>query len=199
MGSGIPFREDQILLQHTARWFSETGMSKNQFSADRLIPALMRAGFFVDEPQQVDQYENWLTAKRRHLTNILNGKTNLPLAWKWLWLDQMDAPYREDALRDLMAISGHMCVPLPDSSDVRAPTLADLAGLAKEFSDVLANAAAAADGVYGPDDCPVQAQRMQNELFELAEKGLSEAIKIQQGTGVSPRSIEIHAARISIK
>lgn len=179
--------EDQIILSHTNRFLSETKWTKNSFIQRKLVPALVKSGFYKPEPSVVDEYEAWVSNQRRYLSNIFTGKRNFPLAWKWVWLVCLPEPYRGECKKELQSLTGSMFIPMPPETDVRMPTVSRLSNLVREVSEVMRDSLPAADGSLSPEDDPEAVQQYANQIADVIEEAFSELLAIQQGTGVMPR------------
>ncbi|MEI9391484.1 hypothetical protein R5N44_09680, partial [Streptococcus pyogenes] len=77
---------EDVLLHHTSQLIANSSMSQTSFICELLFPALTQSG--VEKPTDIltaDDYGKWESAKRRQLSSIMNGHTNVPAKWALVW------------------------------------------------------------------------------------------------------------------
>ncbi len=184
-------KEDDIILRHTHDFLQNSSFNKKTFAEDKLVPALVKSGFYSPEPSVVNEYVKWLDSKRRVISRIIDGRDNFPLSWKWVWLSCLPDGYRKAAERELWAMHNSLYIPLPNTTLDRIPQKSNLFVLTKEFADVQMNSGPAQDGMYDVRDCPKEVQKLADDILELQEACLCELKRIEMGTGVVPSRIDI--------
>lgn len=184
--------DQQIIIKHTERCFSETPANDKSFTEAALAPALSSLGVIDPQPASADLYKKWLDKVRRQVNRIMKGEGNLNPAWNHAWVSSLPEPYRLSCRKELVAAWGSHYIPLDSPVGARAPAMANIGQLMIEVGEVMQAAAPAADGVYDPTDRPEELQRLANELFDVLDIVSTELRLIEQGTGVRPERCEHH-------
>lgn len=177
---------DSILLHHANQFIAQSSYSQAKFIHDLILPALIDAGLEkLEDHKTADEYETWRSSKVRHINGILNGHTNLPLRWLWVWLDVLPSPYGPAARKELLAQGGLLDITLAGLNG-KVTNRADLPQLFREMADVMdAGAAVAADGKYDSNDDPKQLHSLGDELTDVVELCLAELFAINQAADLS--------------
>lgn len=180
---------EDVLLYQTGQLIANSSMSQSSFICEVLFPALTKSG--VEKPTDIltaDDYLKWESAKRRQLSSIMNGHTNVPAKWALVWADCLPEPYGSAARADMLGIFGVMDISLAPLSD-RVTQRSNLPALLRETAEVLeASAEVSADGKYDSNDCPKKLQRTADELLDVVELSLCEILKIHQVSPLSGRA-----------
>jgi hypothetical protein len=177
---------EDVLLHHARQLIANSSYSQAKFIHDLLLPALIDAGLEKPEDHRTaDEYESWRSAKVRQMNSIINGHTNLPLRWLWVWLDVLPEPYGAAARKEVLAQGGALSVDL-SCLEGRTTNRSDLPRLFREVADVMeAGADVAADGKYDhKDDCE-ELQALGNELTDVIELCVAELLAVNQATDLS--------------
>lgn len=177
--------EAEIVLRHTQRWLMNSNETVNSFAVDMLAPKLGR-----DAPTTAAEYESWRSNLTRMVRRYFSGQHNMPLSWKWPWLECLPEPHKKNALKEIYALHGFLDT-LPK---IDAGTACDAAldELLSSVSDMVGNAAPAHDGVYDSNDSLEKSNAMIDSLLSLAVKATDEARKIHAGTGATGCRHSIH-------
>lgn len=172
--------EHTIILEHTRRMLSATGISIDTFAAGMLVPQLVKNGIIAKEDHE-DAFK-WKRAQGKRIGRIFNGQT-FPLQYKDSWIEVLPEPYRNDIDRDILAHRGFANVRLPELLKEGGSIPASLSDLTERFSRMLAKSLPAHDGVYDETDIAT-ASPMIDALYCLADACKQEALKITAATGV---------------
>lgn len=183
--------EDQVVIEHTRRWFENSRESIESFSTTLLIPALEDAGLAeVDHDSvenSVEAFKRWRRAASMRVGRIIRGQKPFPLAWKWAWISCLPREYQVEVRRELMAMAGSLYVPIPRIGLAQgvdpAAVAAKLHRVSQEFGDLQAHSRPAHDGRYDANDDPLEVDRMMKEGADLIEAVLGELAALAQGTG----------------
>lgn len=180
---------EDVLLHHTSQLIANSSMSQTSFICELLFPALTQSG--VEKPTDIltaDDYGKWESAKRRQLSSIMNGHTNVPAKWALVWAKCLPEPYGSAARSDMLAVFGVMDINLSILAG-RVTQRSNLPALLRETAEVLdASAEVCADGHYDSDDDPKQLQRTADELLDVVELCLCEMMSIHQVTPLTGRA-----------
>lgn len=187
--------EDQVIIEHTRRWFENSRESIESFSTTLLIPALEDAGLAeVDHDSvenSVEAFKKWRRAASMRVGRIIRGQKPFPLAWKWFWIGCLPHDYQIEVRRELIAMAGSFYVPLPkiglapgaDPVAAVEAVKATLHRVSQEFGELQAHSQPAHDGRYDVNDDPLEVDRMMKEAGDLVEALLGEMTALAQGTG----------------
>lgn len=166
---------EQILLEHARSMIANSNISQANFIHDLLLPQLIEEGLEKPEDHKTaDEYETWRSAKVRQINSIINGHTNVPLRWLWVWLKVLPKPYGSAARKEILSQAGVIDVSL---TCLNAPTAkrSDLPNLFREVADVMEKGAVvAADGIYDHTDDPSALMDLSNELMDVLELCINE-------------------------
>lgn len=181
--------EDQVIIDHTRKFFENSPYSIETFATSLLIPALEDAGLANVDHDSVESsvaaYTKWRRAESMKVGRIIRGQQHFPLAWKWHWINCLPAPYQLEIRREMMAMAGSLYVAIPSVSAAGKPMAAKAAvdRISQEFGDLFAHSAPAHDGRYDINDDPLQVDRMMKEGVDLVEAMLAELAALSRGTG----------------
>ncbi|MBN8090482.1 hypothetical protein J0J26_20595 [Vibrio vulnificus] len=168
--------EAEIILRHTKNWLMTSNETINSFAVDMLAPKVES-----EAPDTAVEYENWRTNLIRRVQRYFSGSVQLPLAWKWQWLDCLPKKYQDAALKEIWALHGFLDT-LPPITGVSSCD-ASLDQVLASVSEMVGCAAPAHDGVYDQHDNQEQANAMIDSLLSLAARCIDESRKIHAGTG----------------
>ncbi|MEZ9525696.1 hypothetical protein [Enterovibrio norvegicus] len=183
---------ESVLLHHTKAMIANSSLSQSAFICELLFPALTKHGIEKpDEYRTADEYDAWVAAKRRQLSSIMNGHTNVPAKWVNVWMECLPVPYGPAARADLLAVMGVMDISLqPLSGGITKRS--SLPALLRETAQVLdASADVMADGQYDENDDPDALNNTADELLDVIELCLCEVMKINQVTPLKGRAAVI--------
>lgn len=177
---------DQILLEVTNDFLSNSSYSQAQFAHELLLPRLTEAGIEKQESHRTaDEYGKWRSSKVRQMSSILKGKVNVPLRWVWAWLDVLPEPYGTEAKNEFLAAGGVMNIALGLVREAKE-NKASLPDLMREVADCMEKGAlVAADGVYDDQDEPSQLISLADEFSDVIQLCLGEVLKISNVVDLS--------------
>jgi len=182
--------EDQVIIDHTRRWFESSTYSIESFATTLLIPALEDAGMAeIDRDSvesNVEAYTRWRRAASMRVGRIIRGQQPFPLAWKWIWIGCLPESHQVEIRRELVAMAGSLFVPIPRMTSCPAgqpATVANLHRVSLELGELLQSSKPAHDGRYDLNDDPLQVDRMIKEAVDLVEVTLAEVAAACAGTG----------------
>jgi hypothetical protein len=176
--------EKEIIINTTQQWFASSNMLATKFS-EILYEKLLVDDLVTPEPEAVEDYEKWVSARTRRVSRVIDGSTNFPLEWKNHWIACLPRDFRMTVLTEIMSNTGYLLVPLPmnaslDMNDSRAK----LDEISKQFAGVIGNSNPAMDGFYDNRDSRDELQLMQDKLAQLLASVLREMTLIENNTGV---------------
>lgn len=180
--------ECEVLMHHTAEWFQHSPWSMESFALQRLAPALVDAALIepLGELDDGDDYHRRKKAWGQRVSRIFLQTQPFPLSWKWIWIGQVDEPYRSRIVHDLQAMAGFMAVRLPQLRPVGGvvSAAANMAGVLQEFGEFVGAAGApASDGRYDRDDDPAAVDEMLSRGADVIQALYAELTALASGTG----------------
>ncbi len=177
---------EQILLEQARSLIANSNMSQANFIHDLLLPQLIEEGLEKPEDHKTaDEYETWRSAKVRQINSIINGHTNVPLRWLWVWLKVLPKPYGPAARKEILSQAGVLDISL---AGINAPSAkrSDLPNLFREVADVMEKGAVvAADGIYDHTDDPRALMDLSNELMDVLELCINEIYCIDKAVSLA--------------
>ncbi len=184
--------EKSILVSATNKWFSSSSMNISKF-AKELYNLLAPVGLADPIPTVADEYDKYISSAIRRINRIIKGDLPFHLEWKIYWLACLPENVRQQALAQIMALTGYMVVPLPVNKKLNIDdTRAKLEDVTQQFSQVLSHSKPALDGFYDERDCINDLQLMQDKLSELVASALREMTLIECCTGITSKVNQIY-------
>ena len=177
--------EDQVIIEHTRNWFSDSSWSIEKFATELLVPMLEAANIMQPEDiKTADQLISWRKKKAVHVGRVLKFAVPFPLSWKWFWLRCLPEGVRDACESDLMALSGKLNVSLPlIHHHTQTASEAHIDRVMREFSEFIASSKPAQDGRYDQSDNPEEADLLIDEALDVIAVLIREVVAIQAGTG----------------
>ena len=184
--------EHSLIAKHTLAWFQESNWSKSAFACERLVPALEKAGLTgLDKLSTLHQLELWRDRSRKRVGRILAMESDFPLAWKWIWVEMMDDPYRTKCRQDLLALAGTLDTPMPQTTRERMPCPSRIGEILKQVGEAVSASGPAQDGSWDPSDDPKTTQVYADEILDVYEAVAAELQAIERGTGITPTRYQL--------
>lgn len=165
--------EAGILRDHVVSWLSESSENSYSFS-EKFFNELAKHDMAAPSPNSCgDSYKKYRAAKQRHLTNVLKGATEFPLAWKHHILNVLPVEVSEKIRRDIGLFHGVITVPVC-GAEVNPLGASALSTLMREFSEVVAASAPTHDGLINHQDSTEDLKKYRDELADVAKVVLAE-------------------------
>lgn len=182
--------EDDVIIDCTNRAIRETSLTLDLFSAHTLVPALENAGILeYNKFDTTDDYTRWRTRSGVQFHRVMRGTTKFPMAWKWPWVDSLPEPYKTECRRELFSLAGALDIPLPTYEPFSTPggSKSRLSQIMLEFSEVMAAAAPAQDGMIDDADNKESLKKYADEMLDVIEELERERRAISSIVDISTR------------
>ena len=184
-------RLSAVVLRHNKCYLDGTGIAVEKYTRTRVLPELIKAGELFEPETDV---EKWYKSQSRRLVRYIDGENQLSVNWVFPFISSLPKEYQQPLRNELCGMLGSFFVALtamgPQSQFNE--TRSHLPQMAKEWGDILITANPAMDGVFTPDDDPVEVLNYANEIAECVGILMAELGAIYRGTGIEPSSVKAY-------